>query len=173
MKKIKSLLVLGLIALVAFGGFMAFDSSKATAEDKKTTAVLKSEVPKDTKNTSSEVQQKQEGAKVIAYYFHGNVRCPTCMKLEEYSGEAVNQGFAEEIKKGSLEFIPLNVDQDANSHYIKDYALVSKALVLSKTVKGKEVKWKNLDMIWNLVRDHDKFIEYVRDETKKMIEEKS
>ena len=33
--------------------------------------------------------------KVIAYYFHTNTRCSTCMKIEAYSKEAIEQGFAE------------------------------------------------------------------------------
>lgn len=172
MKKVNSMVILGVAALIVFGGFIAFGGKNATAGDKKDpSASTKTEASKDAK--TSEVQQKQEGAKIIAYYFHGNVRCPTCIKLEEYSGEAVNQGFIDEIKNGRLEFKSLNVDEETNSHYIKDYSLVSRSLVLSKIENGKEVKWKNLDMIWNLVRDHDKFIEYVKAETKKMMEEKS
>lgn len=152
MKKSKVFVFLGLAAFVATILFISSDIRKAQAE---------------------ETRQKKKDVKVVAYYFHGDVRCPTCMKLEEYSGEAVNQGFVEETKKGALEFKAVNVDQDANSHFIKDYQLVSKALVLSRIENGKEVKWKNLDKIWTLVRDHDKYIEYVKDETKKMMEDKS
>lgn len=170
-KKVNSVVILGIAALIFFGGFIAFGGNNATAGDKKATPITKMEASKDAK--ASEVQQKQESAKIIAYYFHGNVRCPTCIKLEEYSGEAINQGFSNEIKNGRLEFKSLNVDEETNSHYIKDYSLVSRSLVLSKIENGKEVKWKNLDMIWNLVRDHDKFMEYVKTETKKMMEEKS
>ena len=30
---------------------------------------------------------------VVAFYFHGNVRCATCKKIEAYADEAVQQGF--------------------------------------------------------------------------------
>lgn len=169
MKAIKAAVVLSLIAVTIITVSFSLDGHKAEASDKKevTPATEKA------KASPAEVQKKQEGIKVVAYYFHGNVRCPTCMKLEEYSGEAINQGFSDEIKKGSLEFKSVNIDEGSNSHFVQDYQLVTRSLVISKIENGKEVKWKNLDMIWNLVRDHDKYIEYVKEETKKMIEDKS
>ena len=34
-----------------------------------------------------------QGKRVIAYYFHGNARCPTCVNMEHYAHEAVDTGF--------------------------------------------------------------------------------
>lgn len=161
--------------MMAFFFLLAIDAKNGMTGDgnKKTTLPVPADATKDEGRQNVSNTQKEEGSKVVAYYFHGNVRCPTCMKLEEYSGEAVNQGFSESISKGDLEFRSINVDEEANSHFIKDYGLVSRSLVLSKLDNGKEVKWKNLDQIWTLVRSHDKFIEYVRDETRKMMEDKN
>lgn len=173
MKTVKKIVIFGFIAIVAFGGFMTFGNSQTTAAEKKAVTEPKAEPAKDTKGTAAEVQQKQEAAKVVVYYFHGNVRCPSCIKLEEYSGEAINNGFQKELSDGTVEFKSINVDEEANKHFIQEYQLVSRSVVVSKIEKGKEVKWKNLDMIWQLVSNHDKYVEYIKNETKNIIEGKS
>ncbi len=102
---------------------------------------------------------------IIAYYFHGTQRCATCKKLEAYSREALEKGFPEEMADSTIVFTMINYDLDENEHYIDDYKLYTKALILSKVSGGKEVAWKNLDKIWQLVRDKDAYIAYVQKET--------
>ncbi len=104
--------------------------------------------------------------KVIAYYFHTNTRCSTCMKIEAYSKEAIEQGFPEELKKGVLEMRIVNYENPANRHYIKDYKLVSKSLVLVNTVNGKQTEWTNLKLVWQLTGRKDAFLNYVRKEVR-------
>ena len=100
--------------------------------------------------------------RVIAYYFHGNFRCPTCYKLEQYSKEAIIMNFKDAISSGELEFKVVNVEDKGNEHYAKDYQLYTKSLILSLVKDGKEVKWKNLDKIWEYVSNKQRFIDYVK-----------
>src|SRR5512137_2667647 len=58
--------------------------------------------------------------KVIAYYFHTNTRCSTCIKIEQYSKEAIEQGFPEELKKGTLEMRIVNYENPENRHFMQD-----------------------------------------------------
>lgn len=102
---------------------------------------------------------------ITAYYFHGTQRCATCRKLEAYSREALETGFPEDIADSSIVFTIINYDLDENRHYIDDYGLYTKALILSKVSDGNEVEWKNFDKIWKLVRDKNEYIEYVQKET--------
>jgi hypothetical protein len=95
---------------------------------------------------AAEQQGTKEGAKIVVTYFRGNIRCPTCMELEAYSGEAVKEGFPQEIAKGTVEFKTVNIDEGENRHFVKDYQLVSRAVVISKMENGKEIKWKNFDL---------------------------
>ena len=46
--------------------------------------------------------QKKDGSTVIAYYFHGDYRCYNCMTIEQYSKEAIEKYFPEQLKKESL-----------------------------------------------------------------------
>ena len=109
-------------------------------------------------------------AKITAYYFHGSFRCVTCNNMEKYSREAIETNFKDAIASGKLEFKTVNVDERANEHFVKDYQLYTKAVVLSLEKDGKEVKSKNLDQIWQLVRNKQKFIEYVTGEVNTFME---
>ncbi len=79
--------------------------------------------------------------------------------------------FAKELKHGRLEFRPVNVEETENKHFIQDYQLVTKSLVLSLVSDGKETKWKNLPDVWQLVSDRDKFFQYVKDEVEQFLKE--
>ena len=107
---------------------------------------------------------KAQNSRVIAYYFHGTFRCSTCRTIEEYSHDAIQTYFAKELGNGKLEFRPVNVEEPENKHFIQDYQLVTRSLVLSLVSDGKEMKWKNLADVWKLVRDKEKFYQYVKDE---------
>jgi hypothetical protein len=109
--------------------------------------------------------QSESEVQVVAYYFHGNMRCNTCRKLEAYSEEAISKGFADQIAAGELEWRAINTDEPDNKHYIKDFELTSKSLVLAEYRDGEVKRWKNLKLIWQLVGDKDGFLKYVRDTT--------
>jgi hypothetical protein len=104
--------------------------------------------------------------KVIVYYFHTNTRCSTCIKIEQYSKEAIEQGFPRELKNGALEMRIVNYEQPENRHFMNDYKLVSKSLVLVNLVNGKQTKWTNLRLVWQLTGRKDAFLNYVRKEVR-------
>ncbi|PIY82591.1 MAG: hypothetical protein COX96_04845 [Candidatus Omnitrophica bacterium CG_4_10_14_0_2_um_filter_44_9] len=101
-------------------------------------------------------------ANVIAYYFHGTMRCPTCHKLEQYSKEAIETNFKDALASGKLEFKAVNIDDKGNEHYANDYQLYTKSLILSLVKDGKQMKWVNLDKIWEYVGNKQKFMDYVK-----------
>ena len=101
---------------------------------------------------------------VVAYYFHGNFRCPTCRKIEALSREAVQSGFPEDLRAGRLVWHVINVEEPGNEHFIQDYQLFSKALVLVAKEGSKQTRWKNLQEVWTLVGNKEAFIKYVQAE---------
>lgn len=101
----------------------------------------------------------------VVYYFHGNVRCATCKKIEAYTDDAVSQGFSQELQNGALSWRVVNVEEPQNRHFIQDFQLVTKSVVLAEYRDGNVVRWKNLDKVWQLVRNQDAFAAYIRDET--------
>lgn len=108
--------------------------------------------------------------KIIVYYFHGNARCPSCMKIEKFTSRSVEENFADDLKKGVVEWKVVNVDEPKNQHFVKDYQLVTKSVVLSMMKGGKEIGWKNLDKVWDLIGNEGDFKKYVKDGVKSAME---
>lgn len=105
------------------------------------------------------------GRSVVAYYFHGTRRCPTCIKIEKYTKESIVDGFPELIESGRLQFLVINVDEAENRHFIDDYRLTTKSVVISDRMDGMETRWKNLNLVWEYVGEKDTFVDYIRRET--------
>lgn len=110
----------------------------------------------------AEAEENAKGAHVVAYYLHGTMRCPTCHKLEQYSREAIETNFKDALRSGKLEYKVVNVEDKGNEHYTGDYQLYTKSLILSLVKDGKEIKWKNMDKIWEYVGNKNRFLDYVK-----------
>jgi hypothetical protein len=108
--------------------------------------------------------------KLVAYYFHGDFRCDNCKKIEQYSREAIEKYFADQLKSGELEFKVVNTDRPENQHFIKDYQLYASSLVLVQYKGISQVRWKNLAEIWNELDDQEAFYDYVKTEIQKYLE---
>lgn len=107
--------------------------------------------------------------KVIAYYFHTDTRCSTCRKIEEYSKRAIKEGFPDELKNGTLELRIVNYQRPENRHFIKEYKLVTKSLILVSQVNGKQTEWTNLKLVWELYKKEEAFFNYVYQEVEKYL----
>lgn len=113
-------------------------------------------------SADANAQSISENTKIIVYYFHGNMRCKSCKTIENYTKEAVKTKYQDEIKKGLVEIRTVNVEKSGNSHFIKDYQLVSRSVVVSKFEMGEEKEWKRLDKVWSLLKNESKFFEYIQ-----------
>jgi hypothetical protein len=111
------------------------------------------------------VNAKSPGTGVVAYYFHGNFRCRTCLTIERSAHETISEDFPNELASGMLGWRAVNVDEPDNKHFVDDFKLVTRSLVLVSYQDGKVVRFQNLDKVWQLVHDEDAFSEYVRDAT--------
>ncbi len=153
------------ILMAVFAALMVWIGS-ALADNPKATS------PKTSRDTSILTRDTTVAPshKVIAYYFHGNKRCVTCRKLEAYTAEAIDSAFGEQLKAGTLEWQVVNTDSTGNEHFVQDYQLYTKTVILSAVDKGKQISWKNLDKIWELVGDRDKFHTYIQDEVRLFID---
>ena len=108
--------------------------------------------------------------RMVAYYFHGNARCATCMKLESYAEEAITTAFQKELENGTLEWQVVNTDELENEHFIEEYNLSHQMVVLVEYNNGKQIQWKSLEKIWDLVGDKPEYVEYVQSETRKYLD---
>lgn len=119
-----------------------------------------------------QTEAKAPAEKFIVYYFMTTTRCPSCHKIENYTHDTVTEKFAEQLKKGTMEWKMVNTDEKANEHYIDDYKLFTKSVILSRVVNGKEVSFKNLDKVWELLNNEKKFRDYIEKEVREFMKEK-
>jgi hypothetical protein len=122
---------------------------------------------KDTKINSKEpVASKEQSGKIIVYYFHGYKRCYSCKQIEKLTREALTQAFQKEMDQGRLEWRVINIDDKENRHFIKDYQLYTRTVIVSEIHEEKEVRWKNLEEVWKWLKHNTLFKKYIIDEVK-------
>ena len=107
---------------------------------------------------------------VVVFYFHGNVRCATCRTIEAYAGEAVRDGFAADLASGAIAWREVNVDSPEHRHFIQDFRLTTRSVVLAEYRGGQVVRHQSLDKVWQLVRSKDRFVDYIQGETRAFLE---
>lgn len=153
MTKPKNILVAVLLAFVAGSvAFLAFQESTSPAAAPAEAAT----------------GQKDQ---MIAYYFHGKARCITCRHLEAYAEEALKTGFPRELADGRLVWRTVDVSQPENRHFAIDYQLRYQSLVLVEMEDGGPQRWRNLDQIWQKVRDKEAYLAYVQGEVDRFLAE--
>jgi hypothetical protein len=111
---------------------------------------------------TAQATERGKADNLTVYYFHTTYRCWTCNQFEKLTREILHETFAEQCADSSIMFRVINIEEKPNSHFIDDYRLVTKSLVLSLRKDGRELEWKNLDKIWQLVRDTERFKAYVK-----------
>ncbi len=165
MKSFVSLLTQSIVVVVATGALFFCQSSDSTKQDvvAKAPAAQPASVDQTTPSTKSPGKQER---KLVVYYFHGNFRCHSCNMIENLTKKAVNSGFADQLKSGSIEIKVINIEEPDNKHFVDDYKLYTKSVILSDVKGGKETGWKNCEKVWTLLGNEEKFIEYIQSEIK-------
>jgi len=109
------------------------------------------------------------GDGLVVYYFHGNVRCPTCRSIESQAQEVVETHFASQLQNGEIVWKLVNYEQASAKPLAEKFELQSPVVVLAKMKDGKIEDWKRLDEVWAFVGDKPAFSKYVRGEIERML----
>jgi hypothetical protein len=104
-----------------------------------------------------------------AFYFRTDVRCPSCIKIESWTDEAITTTFADELEDGILVWETINTDEEGNGHYVDDYELYTKQVILAEFAKGERVRYKDLAKVWDLLGDQEVFGEYIVSEVERFM----
>lgn len=138
-------------------------ATAAVTQEAKTSAPLPERTPEAVKDAKTEAPAA--GKHFVAYYLHGRARCVSCTTIERLTKNALDAHFADAQKSGLMEVRLVNVETPENRHYIQDYQITNQSVILSELQDGKEVRWKNLKLVWRLFRDETAFDDYIRTET--------
>jgi len=153
----------------------------AKAQDTKSAAAKSSQSPASPSQTSvptqaakpqstAEPEKKAPQKKIIVYYFKTTNGCASCAYIENYTGEALRAGFKKQMDDGTIEWKVVNLDNPENKHYIQDYQLSFKSVIVAEFEDGKQTRWKNLEMVWRLYKNKPEFLTFVQDEVKAYLE---
>jgi len=94
-------------------------------------------------------------------YFTTAVRCPSCRRIEELTRQTVENRFTAEVARGVVVFQLINTDLPGNEHFLKDYQLVSKTVVVAEFDNEVQGDWVNLQDVWLKFTDPEAFADYV------------
>jgi hypothetical protein len=101
---------------------------------------------------------------VVARYFHRTQRCPTCQKISALIEEAVQAGFADDLKSGKVKLQMVDYQDARNREVTETYKISDPMLVILDVRDGKVAEWKSTPKVWALFLKKDVFTKYVQDE---------
>jgi hypothetical protein len=107
---------------------------------------------------------------IVVTTFHTTARCLSCLKIEDLTNATMTTRFAGPIAEKRILWRSVNIDEAANNHFAKDDGLYTKSVIVSEVRGGSEVRWKNLDEVWNLLGDPAAFQGYVEREVRAFLE---
>lgn len=109
--------------------------------------------------------------RIDVLYFHATLRCQGCLTIEEFVKNTILTKFSKNLEDSTLTMSSIDFQQPENEHFQDDYQFDVQTLIISKKIDGKEIKWKNLDKIWDYSDDFKKFQKYIEDEINKFYKE--
>lgn len=127
--------VTGSLIYLVVGEYYKSNKGHTSEQHKSNPSALPTSANDITQKAPSSINQK-----VIAYYFHGNARCTSCLKIESYTKEAIYKNFENELKSGHLEWKAINVEETENKHFINEYKLHTKSVVIADILNGKQTR---------------------------------
>jgi hypothetical protein len=119
----------------------------------------------------SNIFAQNKNVRIDVMYFHATTRCHGCLTIEENINNSMKALYFKELKDSAITLVSIDFLQPENEHFQDDYKFESQTLIISKKVSGKEVKWKNLDKIWDYSGDYQKFQKYIEEEINKILSE--
>lgn len=84
--------------------------------------------------TAAAQKAARDGVEVL--YFHGKQRCATCMAIEKYAREVVQQDFAAEAKSGKVRFRVVDITTPEGAKEAKAYKVTWSSLYVNRWKGG-------------------------------------
>lgn len=102
--------------------------------------------------------------RLVVYYFDQGKDCATCEQIPAYTEGVLNAHFAQELQNGSVVWRSVDTDLPRNEHYLSEYQIYTKSVVLATRANGQQLRWKNLDQVWDLIYDRTAYETYLKNE---------
>jgi len=91
---------------------------------------------------------------LYVYYFHTNIRCETCVAVDEHTHDYLKIYFPKEIKTGKIVFETINIEEKGHEDLVKKYEIWGQTLLF---IKGDTVIDRTNDAFYNVTTDPEKW----------------
>ena len=113
----------------------------------------------------------QATERVVIYQFHRRFRCEACYSLENAINETLKTHFPEQVADGKLAYEIIDLDAEGNKRYEKRYDFFYNTVIIAGMSGDEDLKFKNIEEVWQLTEDKGKLIEFIRVELEEYLKE--
>ncbi|NCT54766.1 hypothetical protein GW758_02275 [Candidatus Falkowbacteria bacterium] len=112
-------------------------------------------------STDISLETRPKSDKIEIMYFHASARCASCITLEEYLNEAVDDFFQDEIASGKISFQKVNIDLPENKELANKFEAVSSSLKINEIYDGIDHIEEDV-RVWRYLGDKEDFKNYLK-----------
>ena len=109
------------------------------------------------------------GIQTVVYYFYTSSRCASCLRIEAWTKECLQQEFAPELQTGRIAWRPVNLEEDGNVHFVQDFKLTAKTVIVCNYRDGEAGQFADLVDVWTLLTDKERFFQLVHTKVKEYL----
>ncbi len=84
---------------------------------------------------------------VYIVYVHTNIRCESCIAVENETRKIVNKLFPDEVKSGKVVYDVFNMEKPGNEDFVKKYKIAGQTMLF---IKGNIVYDKTVEAFMNI-----------------------
>ncbi len=70
--------------------------------------------------------------KIYVFYFHGSIRCHTCVAVDEYTMQYLNDLFPNEIKEEQIIYNSYDIDKGEGAKFVDKYEIYGQTMLFIK-----------------------------------------
>lgn len=99
---------------------------------------------------------------ILVVYFHGNIRCPTCLAIERMARETVTAEFGDLLAAGTMQWSAVNYDVPENEPLARELRIELPSLVVIEASGGRVRRCSDFPDTWDLIHDAPALADYIR-----------
>ena len=103
---------------------------------------------------------------LYVYYFHTNIRCETCVAVDEHTQNYLNVLFPEEIKNKQIVFKSINIEEKGYEDVIKKFKVWGQTLLF---IKGDKAVDRTNDAFLNVTTNPEKWKTMIKEQVEDLM----
>ncbi len=106
--------------------------------------------------------------KVGVFYFHSNYRCTSCIFLQKYVEETINEFFQAELRDNKIEFKEVNIDLVENRALTQEFQARGSGLYIKVYFKENSLIEEDIQ-VWRYLNNEQQFKSYLKNKLNNLL----